>query len=358
MRVTCRREVLAAALAVLLLSGCGHVISGALTGGDAFDFAQKHECVAAQPAPGQVEVRYLGSGGVYVEWRGDAILIGPSFSNPSLLRAAFGQAKFDEGRIARALGVLDLTKVRAILAAHSHYDHIGDLPVVATHPRLTKVPIYVNASGMNMLHSEPQLLARAEKLAHGTAVDVGQSIRVRALLSTHAPQLCRWRRWPCVYAAGDVEKEWSGKWTDHFLQSFRGGEPLAFEIELWDEHRLRYRIYYNDAASDGATRVTGKADLAILCMAQWSWAREYPVALLGALQPKHVVVSHWDDFFSKAEGTSRFVPLMSNRSAERFLAAVNDGVDGNAGPTNEVCGVRTERWTMPTVGSAMLFTPE
>src|SRR5687767_3113979 len=124
MRVTCRREVFAAALAVLLLGGCGHVISSDLTGGDDFDFKQKHECVAAQAGEGQVEVRYLGSGGVYIEWREEALLIGPSFSNPSIFRAAVGRAKFNEGRIARALDVLDLGKVRAILAGHSHYDHI------------------------------------------------------------------------------------------------------------------------------------------------------------------------------------------------------------------------------------------
>lgn len=356
MRMTCRREVFAAVLAVLLLGGCGHALSRDVTGGEPFDFAQKRECIAAQAKPGQVEVRYLGSGGVYIEWRGDAILIGPSFSNPSVLRAAFWKAKFDEGRIGRALEPLESTgnlrKVRAILAGHSHYDHIGDLPVVAMHGDLKEAAIYVNASGMNMLHTEPKLLARAKKLVAGSEYRVGTSFIVRPILSSHAPAVCGfWRRWPCVYAGGAVTTRWSGRWTDHLLRTFRGGDTLAFEIELLGGTRP-YRIYYNDAASDGVPQVSGNTDLAILCMAQWNRARDYPRALIGVLQPKHVVISHWDNFFSKAEGTSTFVPFLG---AKGFLGAVNQHVAGGTQPVNQVCGAGTPRWTMPVVGSALVF---
>src|SRR5687768_18083725 len=41
--------------------------------------------------PEEVFVRYLGAGGLYLEWRGTPILVGPFFSNPSFPRAYFGR---------------------------------------------------------------------------------------------------------------------------------------------------------------------------------------------------------------------------------------------------------------------------
>lgn len=351
-----RREI---ALAVaLFLAGCGHVIPADLTAdGKPFDFAQVRECAPASD-PNKVEVRYLGSGGVYIRWRNDAILLGPSFSNPGVLRAGLWLAAFDEKRVARAMRSIDRTKVRAILAGHSHYDHIGDLPLVASEQSIPTVPIWVNESGANMLHAYEWLRPRVRRIDPQTPIVVSPSIVVRAVPSTHAPQLCPLRIFPCVYAPGEVRTPWTREWRWHFLRSFRGGQTYAFVIELRDKEK-EYRIYYNDsAAGSPAGQATGEFDLAILAMAQWNFVRDYPRHLLEALRPRHVIVSHWDNFFRKDEGRSRFVPTMSNRNAARFLRIVNEEVKHDAGPTNsDVCGVKNEAWTMPVVGATMLFEP-
>lgn len=345
------RKVLAAALA-LLLCGCAHVVPG-----HDFDFAEPHECPPATD-PTKVEVRYLGSGGVYIRWRDDAILLGPSFSNPGVLRAGLWRAQFDQKRIDRALESIDRTKVRAILAGHSHYDHIGDLPVVASEQSIPAVPIWVNASGANMLHAYEALRSRVRTIDGKAPIEVSPSIRVRAVPSGHAPQLCPWRRFPCVYAPGEVGKSWEKEWPRHLLRSFRGGQPWAFVIELRDGDAVRYRIYYNDSAADSpAGQVLDDFDLAILCMAQWNWVRDYPRDLLLTLRPRHVMISHWDNFFSKDEGTAKFVPTLTSSSAGRFLKIVEDVVEGKGRPGN-VCGIGTDDWTMPVVGSTLLFAPD
>lgn len=338
------------ATAILFLTACGHVV------GD-FDFAQPHECDDAPAAEDQVDVRYLGSGGVWIGWQGDAILLGPSFSNPSILRAAAWRMAYDEGRINRALKKVKIENVRAILAGHSHYDHIGDFPIVA---RRVGVPIYVNASGKKMLHSERDLYSRTVEIEQGKVIPIGARIRVTPVVSAHAPQLCPWR-W-CVYAPGAVEKEWAkDSWTRHLLWSFKRGDVYAFDIELLDDAgKPRYRIYYNDsAAGSPAGQTTGDFDLAILTMAQWNYVRDYPRHLLEALRPRHVMVSHWDNFFRKDEGMARFVPSMSNESARRFLEVLDTWVAGEAAPVNEVCGARSQwqRWTMPVIGASMQFRP-
>ena len=135
-----------------------------------------------------------------------------------------------------------------------------------------------------------------------------------------------------------------------------GGQTFAFVIELHDGDAVHYRIYYNDAAADSPLgQTTGDFDLAILCLAQWNYARGYPGDLLDVLRPRHVVVSHWDNFFVETRQATRFVPTISNANAAGFLRVVNQHVSGGGGPVNDVCGVKTARWTMAAPRSSMLF---
>jgi len=342
------------ALALLLLAGCGHVVGGSLTTDHhSFDFAD-HACSAyKESGPEKVQVVTVGSGGVYIRWRDDAILIGPAFSNPGLLRAYGGYLKFDERQIAKASG---FEHVRAIFAGHSHYDHIGDIPILT---KRYDVPVYVNASGVNMLAAYPQI--RTESLKENIPVCVTSFITVTPVISGHATQLCPWHRLaPCRYAEGEVKEPWTTPWTHHRLRTMLGGKTFAFVIDIHDEkNRTRYRIYYNDAAAASPLGQIPAADidLAILCVAQWNWVENYPEDLLTNVKPRHVLVSHFDNFFRKDE--AGFVPNLSNRGVEGFLTKINksDAVRGSGDPTNKVCGITTSRWTMPVPGSSLLFDP-
>lgn len=351
MRLT-RGHAVAAAAAVVLLAGCGHVVRG-------FDYA-KPPCQASNDSdPAKVEVRYLGSGGVAIRWRGDAILIGPSFSNPGILRARFLRGKSDEHRIETALRRCGTDDVRAIFAGHSHYDHIGDLPVVCE-KFVPDAPVFVNQSGANILHAEPALADRVHVLAEGKPVPVGTTMRVRAIRSGHAPQICPWDIALCRYGAGDVGESWTTPVAKRRLSAQLGGQTFAFDIHLLGEDgATRYRIYYNDSAAGTPLGQTeGPFDLAILTMAQWSWVRDYPRDLLLTLRPRHVLASHWDNFFRRDDDQWVFVPLLTDRSANRFLGIVEQHTGADAAPVNRiVCGSNTPQWTMPVPGSSLLFNP-
>ena len=347
------------AVVVLLLAGCGHVVPGSLTGdGKPFDFKHPPDCVAPGADDTKVEVRYLGSGGLYVRWRDEAILVGPQFSNPGLFRAGFGFSRFDEDRINGALDHLGPAPVRAILVGHSHYDHIGDVPVVAVHAKAKDARIYVNASGGKMLSAYSDLQSRTTIVRAGDSFDPSPSFRVRAIASGHAPQLCPGNFFPCVYGAGEVPEPWTTEWKHHRLRTFRGGEILAFDIEVRDEATTRFRIYYNDSSASAPLGETaGDFDLAVLTLAQWKWVREYPQHILHTVRPRHVLVSHWDNFFQRNDRSFPFVVNLSNRSAAQFLRIVKSHVPGGGAPTNVVCGVTTAHYTMPVPRSTLLFAP-
>ncbi|HLE85367.1 MAG TPA: hypothetical protein VJG13_13585, partial [Thermoanaerobaculia bacterium] len=146
--------------AAALALGGGHSLGPGLASNhpDGFDFLEP----GCEPAPrppdpppaDAVAVRYLGAAGLYVEWRGQAILLGPFFSNPGILESGLRRMRLRQGAIDQGLEGVPLARVGAILAAHSHYDHIGDLPVVAG--RLAPwTRVYVNRSGANAFEPYP-----------------------------------------------------------------------------------------------------------------------------------------------------------------------------------------------------------
>lgn len=137
-------------LTILLLTGCGHVIRPefAPNYGKRFDFQRPPCRLSPQPVlkEDEVGIRYFGAGGLYIEWRGTALMMAPYFTNPGLFRVLRGPLGSDAHDLEFGLSGMDLSRVRAIAAGHSHYDHIGDLPVLAT-KHISGAPIYVNRTG-------------------------------------------------------------------------------------------------------------------------------------------------------------------------------------------------------------------
>jgi len=374
-----RSRRLAGLVPLLLLCGCGHTIRPEFApnhaGQGAFDFERPPCSVASASAPklaaDEVGIRYLGAGGLYVEWRGAALLMAPYFSNPRLLRYPLGRLVTDEAAVRRGLGGMDLSRVRAIAAGHSHYDHLGDLPLVAE----TYAPgarVYVNASGAHALASVPALAGRVASLEGGEGwgwiplrdADANAlPIRFRKVVSAHAPHF-----WGVHAGKGEIEKDWTGPWESHRLRELREGHTFAFVIDLLSEDRSRtvFRIYYQDAMSPPDTGIPRLDlgddhgyDLAVLCMASYYFVRRQPETILGALHPRHVLVTHYEDFFRDTRKPVRFVALLTDFRANRFFHRMRQVMDGwdTEGPEAAVCGPSSRSWTMPMPGEWVRFRP-
>jgi L-ascorbate metabolism protein UlaG (beta-lactamase superfamily) len=374
MRSSKKRAIFVVLLTGLLLTAvltrCGSVIQGNYTSdGQPFDFAHPR-CIAAtvEPPLTQVDIRYLGSGGVYIGWGHDAIMTGPFFSNPGVFGAAFGRFESDRERIRLHLRNIPVQKVRAILMGHSHYDHIGDIPVVSQEYAPASL-IYANASGVNMLVAYPALRKRLHTVRTNEPIlirdaDNREVMRIYPVPSDHAPQLCRWRGWPCEFAHCGQASAWSTPFDEHRMSDFCGGQPYAYVIDLIHEGEVKYRIYYNDAAAQPPLGVPDAAftgprpyDIAIICLPSYDFVRDYPEALLSYLKPRHLILGHYENFFSRSEGHWRFVPLLTNSKANAFFQRLQQ-IDYQADPLPPVtkpCGVSADRWTMPVPDGQMIF---
>lgn len=374
--------------------GCGHSIGPGIAANhpEGFDFLRPPplpECelpappaaappwraVEDDPAPAgaadEVTVRYLGAGGLYVGWRGEAILTGPFFSNPGLLEVGLRPMRFRWGAVREGLAGVPMARVGAILAGHSHYDHVGDLPVVAGH-LAPWTRLYVNASGANALAPYPRLRERVtvleshegEWLRLTDAAGRPLPFRVRTVPSKHAPHFDGITLW-----ASRETRELDRPWRHHRYGELKAGRTYALVIDLLDSAAEgaapRYRIYYQDSASKAPAGVPpGELrerpyDLAVVVMASAHLVKPYPDDLLREIRPRHALVIHYEDFFSPWERWRGFVPLLTRGRAEAFLRRVGRALEAGgqtlAGPVGNACGPSTDGWTMPRVEEWIAF---
>ena len=144
-------------LGVALSLGChGHIVRSAPNhSGAPFDFSSHPECSPAArpaepPAPGEVEIRYLGAAGpLSALGRGYDPSRGLSSPTPACPGFSLGPGGRMTTRSRTGLTGIDVPAVEAVFAGHSHYDHIGDLPVVLG--MADRAQVFVNRTGVHAL---------------------------------------------------------------------------------------------------------------------------------------------------------------------------------------------------------------
>ncbi|HEX2252299.1 MAG TPA: hypothetical protein VHQ65_03420 [Thermoanaerobaculia bacterium] len=344
----------------LAAGGCAHTLRP--PGEAVYDLADPPDCASrfAPPPPAArdvLAVRYLGAGGVVLGWRGHWVMTAPFFSNPGLLRARFGRLRIDEQAVADGLAGVPVGDVGAILAGHSHYD-LGDLPHVAE--LAPGAALYVNDSGAHALRAVPELVDRLRVLEDygGGWIDLADAagrplpIRVLALPSGHAPHV-----WRLSLFTGEIERDWEPPWGRHRFAALTGGTPFAFVVELLDEAgAVGGRLLLQDAAgAEGLDRLPdGPYDLAVLCMASAQTVKPYPRDVLARVEPRHVLVTHYENFFRHPSRPLQLVPLLYRWRAERFLRWTNDALAAAgrppAPPLSRPCGPSQDGWTLPLPG--------
>jgi hypothetical protein len=256
-------------------------------------------CVTAGSPP--VTFTYLGTGGWLIRSGNDAVMTAPMFTNPRVWRLLFPMSPSRRvvERQLNELGTLD--DVRLLLAGHAHYDHLLDVPLVA--PRLRNATLFGGPTAIHELSSVD--IAREEAVAD-RPITRGR-IRVRPIASEHAAHYRHAKAFFGHVRADEPLPRRAWNWLE--------GETFAFLIDFLDEkENVTFRIYYDDAAHDAPYGYPDEAmikhspvDVAILCAASFHNTAAYPKELVDFLQPKHVLVGHWEDFFLPYEHRERTV---------------------------------------------------
>jgi L-ascorbate metabolism protein UlaG (beta-lactamase superfamily) len=288
---------------------------------------------AAGPQADPLHVVYLGSGGWILEHRDAMVLTGPLFTNPGFVTTGLLPIRSDTAIVDRYMSRYDVSSALAILVGHAHYDHLMDVPrVAARHARSAR--IVGSRTVANTLGTWSGLADRVD-LVDDSAGDqamvgrwlrYGDRVRVMALRSHHAPHFDGYTLYRGTRARPLTEEPvWATDWLD--------GETYAFLIDFMaGADSVAFRVYYQDAVAPPPAGFAPDAliaeravDVALIVPATFDQVDWHPEALVENLQPRRIVLGHWEDFFSPVEEPARSVRLTDLAHFERRLERVFDG---------------------------------
>ncbi len=296
--------VLAAALA---LAGCLRALGPGVAGRVEVDGA----------GAGGPRAVYLGSGGWIFEWGGEQVLTGPLFSNPSFVRTGLLTIRADTVEIDRYMSRYDVSRAVAILVGHAHYDHLMDVPRVAAR-HATRARIVTNRTGANTLGTWSGVADRVDVVddsagdarTPGRWLRYGRGVRVMALRSHHGPHVVGYTLYQGTQdTPRDTEPEWATEWLD--------GRTYAFLFDFMaDADSVAFRVYYQDAVvappagfAPSELIEDRRVDVAIFVPATFDQVDWYPEAFVENLDPRWVLLGHWEDFWTPMDEPSRSIRL-------------------------------------------------
>jgi len=214
--------------------------------------------------------------------------------------------------IEKETGKLD-GQVQAIFSAHSHYDHLMDVPAIFQ--RFQKKPtVFLSKSGYvickNVIDTTYMVTLDNHVSTQNCALDPivlstknGKKINVYPILSEHNPHKNNIKffsgtvtRTP-TYFKNAYDKTRSNDWLE--------GSIYSFLIDYLDENgAIELRLFIQSSSCNppnGFPPVTllqkKKIDIAFLGVASYSASPDYPKELLKIISPQKIVWVHWEDFF-------------------------------------------------------------
>jgi hypothetical protein len=271
----------------------------------------------APPGAEAVTFTYLGVGGWIIEWRDVQVMTAPLFTNPSILRVGLTSVRSDTALVSSQMARYDVSRARAILVGHAHYDHLMDVPQVARRhapaARIVGSETVRNTLGTwSGLSDRVDLVEEygADHESPGQWMDLGTGLRVLPLRSKHAAHF----EGMTLYQGTtdepfDEEPRWASEWLD--------GETFAFLIDFLDaDGSVAFRVYYQDAVVQAPLGFAPEAlmaerpvDAAILVPATFDQVEWHPEAFVENLQPNWVLLGHWEDFFRPPDQSTRSMLL-------------------------------------------------
>jgi hypothetical protein len=339
--------------------------------------------LAADPAafvagPDVAVLHYYGVGGWSVSWRGQVLLFAPYFSHHPLPKMFPGTSVTPElDEIRAGLAGTPAARAAALVVGHGHVDHAGDLRAYVEAGLVGRPALVADRSVVNMFDAIRGRFACVVPLAYDEIVHevrgcLPASIRITAIHSGHAPHVGDKEASLTMYGGVVTQPQRS---PPARVGDYKVGYVWAYLVDLLDEAgKVQFRIHYMDAAASPphafvpAARLAERdVDVEILCAPGFDLVDDYPYGLLRRHRARHVMIGHWEDFFSPRRGDLDAVTVLDEAKLDAFVTAIDDALGAGARlvtPTNKgpdrctaarPCGPRAPTWTLPVPGETFHF---
>lgn len=272
----------------------------------------------------EARATYLGCGGLLLQKGNDAILIDPFFSNQktgkigrSVFLGRSGKAVIHPDKKMVELGLATVRenvgtgKVHAIVSAHSHYDHLMDVPLVYEY--FKKEPkLLLTRSGYNIIHNtvdstdvvlSEDLDQNADPKPFEISTATG-SIRIYPIRADHNPHFrhVKFFSGAQLQPVNDLSDARAKTKANLWLE----GNTFSFLVDfVGSDGSIEFRAFIQSsschppAGIPPAKLLTRPVDVAFIGVVSYQFSPGYPCELLNAITPGKVVWIHWEDFFRR-----------------------------------------------------------
>ncbi len=305
-------------LFIFIFSGANQIIAQKITDHLVNNY---HKVYLDKTGNDSINIYYTGCGGYLIKDGESAIMIDPFLSNITpMLLVRCKKLKSNSDKINSFFTHVFKNKkdlngiIKAILVAHSHYDHLADVPhifnenintdttkiigSITTKHLLSKYNISSIAIGNTNYTTDIQCDGEAGK--QGFLWIEKNKIRILPILAEHAPHLLGMKFLSKKKLTQPPKKK-----------PLRGrdlpeGENFNYLIDFLDkEGKVKLRVFSNAGSACNANvgfppkELTNKRkiDILFLCVASFSEVSDYPTAITDSLKPQFILLNHWENFF-------------------------------------------------------------
>lgn len=286
---------------------------------------------ADQPAvPGSLQVQFLGTAGVLMQYQDDGVITDPFFTNPSLSDLLLlRDLRTDKTNLLKYLP--NLSKVDGLLIGHGHYDHLMDVATVAS-LLPTHAKVYGSASSIHQIAAQlpknkavnvlPFMVSHGVQLEPGNHwISLTDRLRVMIIEAGHSAHLAGY-----TFANDRVTEPMSE--LPGSVMSWQCGQALGYVLEWLEKDSVKFRALYMSSAAGFPLGVPPASflaqhksfDVVLLPVAKFRSVQNYPDGLLQQISARHVVLIHWEKFWRP------YVPgqemAVSNEEVTEFIARV------------------------------------
>ena len=338
-----------------------------------------------------MRVTSLGVQGFAVTYGDDVVLTAPMFTRQSAFLVGLNAPiETDTAATDAGLAGIQLANVRAIVSGHAHYDHLLDVPYIAT--KTPNANVYANLTAKHIFAAlapdrpasctdpAPFTIARDRIVAmdepnasyvdwtncmaqkpggapvEGTwATAPGGRVRMKAFCSMHPDQIG-----PFHFGEGAINTDQcnlpsaAAEWLE--------GATLAFVFDFLDDKgKPIYRVFYQDAPTDApvghvpaSILAEHPVDIALLCVGSYDAVDNHPGAIVDNLKPRYAISGHWEDFFQPLGQQPQPIPLLDLQryvtGADAAMTGAPDGaflVDGAPAAKRHVLAQPGMKLTIP-----------
>ena len=303
-----------------------------------------------------LRIHWLGAACYLISLDDVVLLTDPFVTYHSTLRVAAGRIGSDPRLVKELIGPLPVP--RAVFIGHSHYDHLLDAAETLKLPGWERVPVYGSRTTQNILRGYENVsdanIRQTEtgatwhhvgKIGETGAADrTGKGLSYKAIEAEHGPQL------PCILLwPGHVEQPRTSPPTK--AGDFRVGETYTYVFAIRGApdgggQAREFTVFFAGAATTPPLGFPDESiesvDVAILCVPGWKNITGYPTGIIRRLQPRYIVLAHFDDFLQTGRKRRR---VIATADLDAFVRVVKEAANYE----------RFEAIVMPDVGTTISF---